>query len=111
MDYKKEREKAKKWAENKRKRNELWEIRHKYDSPLSFSKWAFIFMMINCTIVEIYSMIVMIVLLDLSALPSLITAVIGECIIVVGYYAKAAIENKQGGITYEMTMRENESEG
>lgn len=97
MDFEEEMKKTKNYAEK--------------NKELTFSKWAFIFMMANCSIIEIFSMIAMVVIMDLSALPSLITAVVGECIITLGYMAKATMENRVGGITYETAIRNNESVG
>lgn len=74
--------------------------------PLSFGKCGFIYMMINCTIIEIYAMVVMFILSDLSALPGLIVAVVGECITVCAYYAKSTLENRAGGIIFEKAMQE-----
>ena len=111
MDYEKERKLAEQYAEKRRLKNEISEIKHKNDKKLTFSKWAFIFMMVNCTVIEIFSMVTMFMFVDLSPLPSLIAAVVGECILCVSYMAKSAIENRKDGIIYEMAMRDNESEG
>lgn len=60
---------------------------------------------VNCTIVELYSMVAMWHFGDLSALYSLIGAVVGESIAYVSYCGKAKKENTKGGITYEMAMQ------
>ena len=73
---------------------------------LSTTKLIVAFIFLNCTIVEIYSMIVMYQLRDISSLCALITAVIGETISFAVYSAKATRENTVGGMTYEMAMRD-----
>lgn len=73
---------------------------------LSTTKLIVAFIFLNCTIVEIYSMIVMYQLRDISSLYALITAVIGETISFAVYSAKATKENTVGGMTYEMAMRD-----
>lgn len=54
---------------------------------------AYIF--INCTVVEIYSMVAMWHLGDLSSLYTLITAVVGETVSFAVYAAKSYNETKQ----------------
>lgn len=73
---------------------------------LSTTKLIVAFIFLNCTIVEIYSMVVMYQLRDISSLCALITAVIGETISFAVYSAKATKENTVGGMTYEMAMRD-----
>ena len=53
------------------------------------------FLMVNCTAVEIYSMVVMYQLQNLDALYSLITAVVTETISFAVYAAKSYNETKQ----------------
>ena len=62
------------------------------------------FMLLNLTAIEIYSMWVMYALSDLSALYSLITAVIGETITVIAYSVKSTKENTYGGIVYDSVV-------
>ena len=68
------------------------------------SKIAMFFIFLNCTIIEVYSMVAMWYFADLSPLYSLIGAVLGESIAYISYCAKAKKENIKGGITYEMAM-------
>lgn len=68
---------------------------------LTTSKLAMYFIFLNCSIVEIYSMVAMWFFSDLSPLYSLIGAVLGESVAYISYCAKAAKENTVGGITYE----------
>ena len=75
----------------------------------STTKLIVAFILINCTVVEVYSMWVMFILSDLSALYTLITAVIGESITFAIYAAKSAKENSVGGIVYDKAFKEDYS--
>jgi len=75
-------------------------------SGFSTTKAAMVFLFANCTVVEVYSMVAMIMLTDLSALYSLITAVVGEAVTFAAYSIKATKENSVGGITFETAMRD-----
>lgn len=57
------------------------------------SKKILIYIVLNCTIVQIYAMVVMVLLRDLSSLYALITAVIGEAFSFFIYEYKATKEN------------------
>ena len=105
--YEKELANANAYALRQKQKQEIREAKHKNDQkkPLSFGKMALVFMLVNCTVIEIYAMVVMFLLADLSALPGLIAAIIGETISVISYFAKSTIENKESGITYELAMR------
>ena len=101
------KKRAKKPAKEVKQKQELREIKHSNDKPkdkLSFSKIAFIFMITNCVVIEIYALVTMFLFTDLSSLPTLITAVVGECITLCGYYIKSGKENTSGGIVYESAM-------
>lgn len=102
--------KAKAYAEKQKFKKKLKEIKYKYSDkkPLTFGKWGFIFLIANCTVVEIYSMLMMYFFQDLSTLPSLIVAVVGECICMVSYNVKSQIDNSANGLTFELAMREKE---
>ena len=71
------------------------------------TKLVMAYIIINCTIVEIYSMWVMVKLQDISGLYTLITSVIGETIAFLVYAVKSTKENTQGGIIYEKMKLEN----
>lgn len=105
-DYKNKMEEALRHAEDIKQRQELEEIRHSNDKKkdISFSKIIAILLCANFFIVELYSMVVMVIFRDLSALGGLITSVIGLCVTVVSYMRKAKSENCVGGITYETAM-------
>ena len=57
-------------------------------------------------VIEVYSLYAMLALGNLDALPVLITAIVGECISILGYMVKSSIENRTGGIVYETTMKQ-----
>lgn len=108
-----EKQKALHYAEDVRQRQELYELRHSNDKKkekLSFSKIAFIFMVTNCVIIELYALFTMFYFQDLSSLPALIAAIVGECITLCGYYVKSGKENTIGGIVYESAMKTLEHE-
>ena len=113
MNYEKQLDAAVKHADKVKQKQELYELKHSNDRPkekLSFSKIAFIFMITNCTIIEIYALVVMFFFEDLSPLTSLIVAVVGECAAFISYEAKSAKENSAQGIVYETTMKKLEYE-
>lgn len=89
-------EKRKKIQEISEIENECREIKEK--KKKSTTKILMAFILGNCTIVEIYSMIVMFVLNDISALYSLIGAVVGESISFAIYCTKSYKENKEEAI-------------
>lgn len=84
--------------------------RSRRKKKVEFGKLCFLMIVANCTVIELYSMIAMWHFGDLSALYSLIGAVVGESIAYVSYCAKAKKENTRGGITYEMAMREQQED-
>lgn len=107
MDYEKQKQLAQDHADKVKLKQELKEIKHSNDKPkekLSFSKMAFIFMIGNCTVIEIYALVAMFFYADLSPLSTLIAAVVGECMSFLVYEAKASKENSEGGIVYESAM-------
>ena len=67
-------------------------------------------MMANCTIIEIYALVVMAIFADLSALTTLIVAVVGECVSLASYMIKSMHENTSGGIVYESAMEKLRNE-
>ena len=99
---------AYRYAKHKKFNEELKKIKYGNNDKkkLSFGKCLTIFMLVNFTIVEVYSMWAMFVLSDLSALPTLITSVIGQAITLISYNFKSMIENKTGGLIYEAAMHQ-----
>ena len=105
---KKERENAISEAADRKIRSQISFINSLYKKPNDFfeerrksfttTKFIFYLLLINCIMLEIYAMVVMYKLNDLSALPILITAVIGESIsfaiyCLKAYFAKRSEEN------------------
>ena len=113
MNYEKRIQKALDHAERVKLNQELKELRHSNDKPkekITFSKGVFIFMIANCIVIEVYSLVAMFFFGDLSSLSALIAAVVGECITTIGYYVKAGRENTKDGIVYETAMKKLEYE-
>lgn len=79
------------------------EYKHKASVPTA--KLFAVFLFVNFTIVEVYSMWAMIYLRDLSSLSTLITTVIGQVITYWIYSRKSTVENSCGGITYDLAMQ------
>ena len=103
-NYKDRMDEAFRHAEDVKQKQEIKEVKHSNDKPLSFSKMAVIFIFANCCVIELYSMVVMAVFHDLSSLGSLVMAVVGQCASLLGYFIKASRENTESGIVYETTM-------
>ena len=107
-------EKEKRWAKRKEvliREQKLKADMAKYKKPLSMSKKMLIYIVVNCTVVQIYAMVAMFVLQDLSALYALITAVVGETIAFFIYEIKAARENtSEHGTTVLAMKRQHELE-
>lgn len=88
-------------SESRKNKMTLKEIKHKYrygnerKKKLTSTKIFMYYILINCTVVEIYSMYIMFYLKDLSALVSLIGAVIGDSICYAIYCAKSFKETKE----------------
>ena len=111
--YELKKKKAEEHAKAVKQKQDLYELKHTNDKPkekLSFSKIAFIYMIANCTVIEIYSLFAMFYFGDLSSLSSLIAAVVGECVTLLGYYIKSQHENTKGGIVYETAIKKLEHE-
>ena len=112
--YLKAKREAKLWEKEKVSCETLEKIREeKYNIKknrikLSTTKRIVAFLIINFTIVEAYSLWVMVKLQDLSALSVLVTSVIGEVIAFAIYALKATKENTKGGITYDLALQNEE---
>lgn len=68
-----------------------------------------VFLFLNFTVVEIYSMWAMYQLGDLSSLSTLITCVIGEVLTYLIYSLKSTRENTSGGIIYDIAMKDRDT--
>lgn len=58
------------------------------------TKQLMLFIIINCSVIEIYTMVVMIIFKDLSALTALISAVVSESFSFMVYCVKSYLENR-----------------
>ena len=67
----------------------------RYFKKPTTTKIIITYILVNCTVIEIYSMVAMWILNDLSALYSLIAAVVSESISFSVYAAKSYNETKQ----------------
>ena len=95
-------------GERKQLKDELRAKREEYWPPKkwpSTSKMALAYIFISCTAVQIYSMVAMWHLGDLSALHSLIGATIAEGIAFCSYEAKSTRENTKGGIVHDIAIK------
>lgn len=101
-------EKEKKWEKEKEiliREQRLEAEKAKYKKKLTMQKKILIYITINCTIVQIYAMVVMFLLRDLSALYALITAVIGEAFSFFIYEYKTTKENSTENGTTVLAMK------
>lgn len=100
-EYEKNKKDALIRMENRRRKNEIREINEKEKTPkkqfkrTTTTKLLMYFIFTNCFMIEVYSMWVMVKLSDLSALYSLIGAVIGESLSFAIYCAKSFNETKE----------------
>lgn len=91
-------------SEKRRRKAEISKINQEYKPDKSWkkkmttTKILMYFILINCTVTELYSMYVMLILQDLSSLYSLIGAVVGESISYAIYCAKSFKETKEEAI-------------
>lgn len=98
-------------GERKQNRDKLRAERRRYFPPRkgpSTSKLALAYIFGSCTTVQIFSMVAMWRLGDLSPLSTLIGSVVGEAISYCAYTVKAAKENTAGGIVYDAAMSQTE---
>lgn len=97
-------------ADERKFRRTLYKIKYgKEKERFSTTKLVLAFLILNMVVIEVYSLYAMLALGDLNALPVLITAIVGECVAILGYMVKSSIENKKGGIIFETTMKELEN--
>ena len=82
--------------------------KYRHKKKISTSKAGLWYMMIMCTIIQAFSLVAMWHFADLSPLTTLIGATVGEVFAYWAYTLKAAKENCQGGITYEMALENNQ---
>lgn len=90
-------------AQERSRKKEIKSLSKKVTIPaldrqdMTSSKLFMIIILVNCSIIEIYSMWAMYKLKNLDALPGLITAVIGESISYLIYCAKSYFGKKEEG--------------
>ena len=111
MAYKDDLDKAKAYAQKQREKQNVSLVKHFYDKPKkkpAFSKLMLLFLIINCSVIEVFSMVCMWCFRDLTPLGGLIAAVCTETIGTIGYFIKSAKENSESGITYSLAMREQD---
>lgn len=78
---------------------------------LSTTKKLMVFLFMNCTIIEIYTLVITTKSInmgyfDFSALNILISAVVGQVIAFAVYALKSLKENTKGGIVYQSAMHQ-----
>lgn len=102
---------ARKYAKRQKFKSEVEEIKYGKSGrrKMPTSKKLTIFLIANFTLVEIYTLYIMYYLQDISALPSLITVVIGEVVALMIYQIKSLKENTAStGFMYELKMKDAE---
>ena len=102
---------ARRYAKRQKFKEEVEEIKYGKGGrrKMSTGKKLTIFLLINFTLVEIYTLFIMYYLRDISALPSLITVVIGEVVALMIYQIKSLKENTSStGFMYELRMKDAE---
>lgn len=96
-------------ADRKKFKKQLYKIKYgREKEKVSTTKIVLAFLIFNMLVIEGYSLYAMLALGTLDALPVLITAIVGECISILGYMVKSSIENKSGGIVFETAMKQLE---
>lgn len=99
-------------AVKKREKQELKEIKKKYgiikvkNKKIDLStttKQIMLFLILNCTLIELYSMYVMYKFQDLTTLDALISAVVAETVAFLVYCIKSYFENKSSK-NYDLEM-------
>ena len=99
------------YARRQRFNKELDLIRYGKEGKqkMALSKKLTIFLLANFTVVELYVLFVMYVFQDISALPSLITVVVGDVVAFIVYMIKSLKENTTDkGFMYELRMKDAE---
>lgn len=109
MKYQSKIDKIYKRNEYLKQKYELKKVRKEYKNKMPFSKKLMIIIILNCAVIELYSMVAMWYNHDLSSLCTLIGAVVGETVSFAIYSYKAIKENTSGGIVYESTINGNTS--
>ena len=101
-------EKERRWEKEKEvlmREQKIKAEKAKFKKPMSMQKKMLLYVFINCTVVQVYAMVVMVALRDLSALYTLITAVVGEAFALAIYEIKALRENSSEHGTTVLQMK------
>lgn len=102
---------ARRYAKRQKFKEEVEEIKYGKGGKrkMPTGKKLTIFLIGNLTLVEIYTLFIMYYLQDISALPVLITAVVGDVVALLIYQIKSLKENTAStGIVYELRMKDAE---
>lgn len=93
-EYRAAKEKAEQYRLDRLQKEELRKIKYGERKKIQTSKIFFMLVFLTCTAVIIYSMYAMLKMMDLSALPVLISSTVTEGIVLAGYFAKSYLETK-----------------
>lgn len=103
---------ARRYAKRQKFKEEVEEIKYGKGGrrKMPTGKKLTIFLVANFTLVEIYTLYIMYHLQDISALPTLITVVVGEVVALLVYQVKSLKENTANtGFMYELKMKDAEN--
>lgn len=115
--------KLKNWEKDKDLLTKIQEIKEEKNTllkkeekrKLTTTKRLTFFLFINCTLIQIFTLYVLLKQLnmgmevDLTPLQMLITTIVGEVIVFAIYSIKSLKENTKGGIVYQTTLNEQNS--
>ena len=99
--------------------NRVWDLKASRRKRLSTSKIVLWFMLILLLAIVIFTGYITISMLGLAAvigvmdftpLVALISAMVGQVIITLGYFVKSTKENTEHGLTYELAIRQSSQE-
>jgi hypothetical protein len=100
------------YARRQKFNKELDEIKYGKEGrrKMPTGKKLTIFLIGNFTLVELYTLYIMYAFQDISALPTLITVVVGEVVALMVYMVKSLKENTAStGFVYELKMKDAEN--
>lgn len=115
--------KLKNWEKDKNLLTKIQEMKEEKNTllkkeekrKLTTTKRLTFFLFINCTLIQIFTLYVLLKQLnmgmevDLTPLQMLITTIVGEVIVFAIYSIKSLKENTKGGIIYQTTLNEQNS--
>ena len=112
-NWEKDKDLLTKIQEMKEEKNTL--LKKEEKRKLTTTKRLTFFLFINCTLIQIFTLYVLLKQLnmgmevDLTPLQMLITTIVGEVIVFAIYSIKSLKENTKGGIIYQTTLNEQNS--